>query len=232
MNGPPDLPLAALHWLEYLGLLGGLGSFVVHRLGRQIPRIGWANPPMHVALAAALVGGLGLMAAGPSWQIGVRVTAEAVALLLCLRGVPIVIVPLLAAAVLAGSDLAAAVHIVSAGLWAGGVLALASLRPPGGWTSPEARSLVERFGRVAVVAFAVTALTGLVRATEQLHGIADLWTTSYGVLLSVKCALVLAMLAVSPAWRRGWTAARLDAFLALAVIGATSLLAAFPLNVD
>jgi putative copper export protein len=232
VNGPPDLLPAAFHWLEYLGLLGALGAFAVRRLGRQSPQLKWAEPPMHIALAVALVGGLGLLASGPSLQIGARVVAEVMALVLCLRGIPVVIVPLLTSALLAGSDLAAAVHIVSAGLWAGGILALASLHPPGGWGSPDARSLVERFGRVAVVAFGVTALTGLVRATEQLHGLADLWTTTYGVVLAVKCVLVVAMLAVSPAWRRGWTAARLDAFLAVAVIGATSLLAAFPLTVN
>ena len=232
MNGPPDLLLAAFHWLEYLGLLGALGAFAVRRLGRQHPRVEWAEPRMHIALAAALAGGLGVLALTPSAQAGARVALEVIALLLCLRGIPIVIVPLLAGALLAGTDLAAAVHVVSAGLWAGGVLALASLRPPGGWGSPEARSLVERFGRVAVVAFGVTALTGVLRATEQLHGLSDLWTTSYGVVLSVKCVLVLAMLAVSPAWKRGWTAARLDAFLTIAVVGATSLLAAFPLTVN
>ena len=50
-------------------------------------------------------------------------------------------------------------HVVSAGRWAGGLLALASLRPPGGWAGAEARTLLERFGRIAFIAFGVTALS-------------------------------------------------------------------------
>src|SRR5204863_462321 len=114
LSGPPDLVLAAFHWLEYLGLLGGIGSFVVRRLGR-----------------------------------------------------------------------------------------------------------------VALIAFGVTALTGLLRATEQLPEVSDLWATEYGVVLMLKSAGVLAMLGVSLAWRRGWPADRAEAALAIAVVGATALLAAF-----
>ena len=89
--------------------------------------------------------------------------------------------------------------------------------------------LLERFGRVALIAFGVTALTGLLRATEQLSDVSDLWTTTYGVVLMLKSAGVLAMLAASLAWRRGWPAGGAEAVLATAVVGATALLAAFPL---
>src|SRR5467141_3898071 len=75
----PDLVLAAFHWLEYLGLLGGIGSFVVRRLARMRPQIAWVNPPMHIAFAAALAGGLGLLVAGPGWAVGIRVTLEGAA---------------------------------------------------------------------------------------------------------------------------------------------------------
>src|SRR5260370_22274120 len=57
--------LFAFHALEYLGLLGGLGSFVVRRLGRMPPRIGWADPPMRIAFATALAGGPRLPARQP-----------------------------------------------------------------------------------------------------------------------------------------------------------------------
>ena len=49
-----------------------------------------------------------------------------------------------------------AMHLLAAGLWAGGIAALALLRPPGGWRSGEARVLLARFTPVALAAFAAT----------------------------------------------------------------------------
>lgn len=237
MSGHPDLVQAAFHWIEYLGLLAGLGAMVVRQLGRQAPPIVWARPPLEDALAAALIGGLGLLALERSWLVAPRVAAEAIALVMCVRGRPYVApFVVLAAALLAiaghasgaGAQFADVLHVVSAGMWAGGVLALVRLKPDGGWTSPEARRLLERFGRVAIIAFGVTALTGVLRATEQLNDVSDLWMTTYGQVLALKSAGVLAMVALSLAWRRGLPVGRLDAGLAAAVAGATALLAAFP----
>jgi putative copper export protein len=243
VNGPPDLALAAFHWIEYLGLLGGLGSIVVRRLGRMPPRVHWAEPPMHVAFAGALVGGIALLSVGPSWLLFVRVVAEAAAFVLCVRGIPAVAVFAILAALLVpftghaadvrpvplGAEFADALHVLSAGIWAGGILALASLRPPGGWMEEEGQMLLERFGRIALLAFAVTALTGVLRATEQLTDVSDLWATAYGLALVLKSIGILIMLALSLAWRRGWPAARAEAALAVLVVAATALLAAFPL---
>jgi putative copper export protein len=121
-----------------------------------------------------------------------------------------------------------AVHLLSAGMWAGGIMVMASLRPPGGWAGTEGRELVERFARVALIAFGVTALTGLIQATDRLHDLSDLWTTTYGQVLSLKAAGVLAMLPLSLAWRRGLPTARLDRAAALLVVALTAVLAAFP----
>ncbi len=198
---------------------------------------------MHLAFGAALAGGLGLLAFAPSWWLVPRVLAEGAALALCLRGKPLVApFAVLAAALLpltghaagleqtAGVEFADALHVLSAGMWGGGILALASLRPPGGWKSAEARGLLERFGRVALIAFGITALTGVLRASEQLPALADLWTTQYGFVLILKSAGVLAMLALSSlAWRRGLPVAGVEAGVAVLVVGATALLAAFPL---
>jgi len=197
MTPQPDLVAAAFHWLEYLGLLGAIGSLVVMRLGGMSPKIGWARPPLLVAVAAAVVGVLGLLLFARS-------------------------------SILVRPDLLAIVHVLSAGTWAGGILTLASLRPPGGWAARDARDLVERFGRVAVIAFVVTAMTGLLRATEKLADIDSLWSTEYGVVLSLKVAGVAAMLVLALLWRRGGAWARLDAGLAVIVVGLTALLAAFP----
>jgi putative copper export protein len=125
-------------------------------------------------------------------------------------------------------DLAVVVHVLAAGMWAGGIMALASLRPPDGWGSAQARALIERFAPVALLAFAVTALTGVLQASEQLRDVSDLLTTTYGLVLVVKCAGVLSMLGLSLAWRAGRPVARLDAAAAILVVGATALLAAFP----
>jgi putative copper export protein len=249
VSGSPDLLLAALHWVEYVGLLGGIGSMVIRRLARNGPRIRWADPPMHLFLGAAFLGGLGVITvegldAGtlPSWERVARVAAEGLAFVLCVRGIPAVApVAVLASALLpfashaaaiqpaAGAIFADAVHVLSAAMWAGGIFALAALRPPDGWRSSEARTLLDRFGGVALIAFAITALTGVLRASDQLHDLSGLWTTSYGEVLALKSVGVGVMLVLSAiAWRRGVPLARAEAALAVVVVGATAVLAAFP----
>jgi putative copper export protein len=251
VNGSPDLVLAALHWVEYVGLLGGIGSLVIRRLARNGPRIRWADPPMHLFLGVAFLGGLAVITAEafdagavPGWERIARVAAEGLAFVLCVRGIPLVApVAVLAAVMLpfaghaaavqpsAGAIFADAVHVLSAAMWAGGILALATLRPIGGWRSPEARTLLDRFGGVALIAFAITALTGVLRASDQLHDLSGLWTTSYGEVLVLKSFGVGIMLWLSAvAWRRGVPLARAEAAVAVFVVGATAFLAAFPVQ--
>ena len=126
------------------------------------------------------------------------------------------------------SILVGSVHLLSAGIWAGGIVVMALLHPPDGWRGEEGRELVERFARVALIAFAVTALTGVVQATDRLRDVSDLWTTAYGVVLTLKIAGVAAMGALSLAWRRGVRAERLDAAAAVFVVLVTAVLASFP----
>jgi putative copper export protein len=249
VSGSPDLLLAALHWVEYLGLLGGLGSIVVRRLAHNRPPILWAQPPMNVALGVAFLGGLAVITvegleagALPGWERLARVAAEGLAFVFCIRGVRFVApMAVLAAALVSvaghamaspqagGAVFADVVHVLSAGMWAGGILALATLHPPEGWRSPEARALLDRFGGVALIAFAVTALTGVLRASDQLRDVSDLWTTSYGEVLGLKSIGVAIMLALSAvAWRRGVPLARAEAVVAALVVAATAVLAAFP----
>ena len=194
---------------------------------------------MTAMLATALVGGVVLVALSHTWLIAARVGFEAVALVLCWRGVRFVAPPLVLAALMlplsshaaavqptaAGAELNDAVHVLSAAMWAGGVIALASLRPPGGWRAPEALVLLERFGRVAVIAFVVTALTGLLSATEHLAAASDLLSTAYGLWLSLKIVLVGCMLGLSMLWRVRGAAGRLEAGAAAMVVLATAALA-------
>lgn len=249
MSGSPDIVLAVLHWIEYLGLVVGIGCIVIRRLGHNRPRIVWAHPPMHFALGMAFVGGLAvvsveaLQAGGlPGWERLARVAAEGLAFAFCLRGVRFVAPMALLSAVLlplaghaakagAGAEFADAVHVLSAGAWGGGIVAMATLRPPGGWRGPEARTLLDRFGGVALIAFLVTAMTGVLRASDQVHDFSGLWTTSYGVVLALKSTGVAIMLVLSVlAWRRGLPVARLEAVLAALVIAATAVLASFPIR--
>ena len=122
-----------------------------------------------------------------------------------------------------------AVHLLAAGLWAGGIAALAALRPPGGWRSSDARILLARFTPVALCAFGTTVVAGGLEAIAQLGSIQALFGTAYGRVLLVKMALVALMLPLSAmAWRLKRPHVRVEAALAAAVIGAAALLSSFP----
>jgi copper transport protein len=247
-----NVAVTAVRWIEYIGLVSFVGAVVVRRLAANPPRLGWARVPLHIWLATACVGGLGLVVASlfadsdafspVDWVRCARVVAEIAALVLCLAGlrwvVPLGILATIALALdghavsvqpTLGGIVNDALHVLSAGMWAGGILVLATIHPPDGWRSSEGRALLDRFGGVAVVAFAMTALTGVLRASDALSGLSDLWTTSYGVVLSLKTAGVLTMLVMSAiVWRRAPSLARLDAAVVLLVLAATAVLAAYP----
>ncbi|HVC42794.1 MAG TPA: copper resistance protein CopC [Candidatus Saccharimonadales bacterium] len=122
-----------------------------------------------------------------------------------------------------------AVHLLAAGFWAGGIAALAVLRPPGGWRSSGARVLLARFTPVALGAFAATVVAGGLEAITQLGSIQALFGTAYGRVLLVKMALVALMLPLSAmAWRLKRPHVRVEAALAAGVVAAAALLASFP----
>lgn len=192
---------------------------------------------MQIGFAAAFLGGLGLFAGDPTLPVAVRVSAEGAAWLLCVRGTGFVALPaVLAALVLPLSGRAAdagaisvdALHVLSAAMWGGGILALVTLHPPGGWRSSEARLLIERFGRVAIIAFGITALTGFLRATEQLGELGQLWTTAYGAVLLLKMTAVLVLIGLSVAWRRGWAPSWAEAATVVLALLLTALLVVIP----
>ncbi len=122
-----------------------------------------------------------------------------------------------------------AVHLLAAGLWAGGIAALAVLRPPGGWRSTEARLLLARFTPIALGAFAATVVAGGLEAITQLGSIQALFGTAYGRVLLIKMALVALMLPLSAmAWRLKRPHVRVEAALAACVVAAAALLSSFP----
>lgn len=208
-------------------LVGGLGVVVAQSL----------------VAGHSMAGAVAFLFGDPAgWVRVARVAAEGLALALCFRGRRMVApAAIFAAASLAfaghaaaqgqpaGPIFADALHILSAGVWAGGIIALATLHPPGGWSGEEGRAMLVRFGRVALIAFAITAMTGVLAAAPMLGSPSDLWTSTYGVVLSVKTAGVLVMVALSGlAWRRGFGLIRFEAALALAVLAATAVLAMSP----
>jgi copper transport protein len=122
-----------------------------------------------------------------------------------------------------------AVHVGAAAVWAGGILALAVQHPPGGWSSVEGRSLLRRFTPVALGAFTLTAMAGLLRGAQEVGSVHEVFASSYGATLLVKSLFVVVMVALSVlAWRRRLVVPRIESALVLGVTAAAVLLAAYP----
>ncbi|HXJ62204.1 MAG TPA: CopD family protein [Actinomycetota bacterium] len=87
-------------------------------------------------------------------------------------------------------------HMLGAGIWVGGLVwLLFALK----YTPSEDRpSLVTRFSRLATWGLIAVAITGLIRALDQIGPFVDwgrLFTTSYGVTLVVKIAIAAVLVA-------------------------------------
>jgi copper transport protein len=120
-------------------------------------------------------------------------------------------------------------HVVAAGVWAGGILALATLRPPEGWRGDKGLRLLRAFSPAAVAGFLATACLGAFQAFAEVGSLHALVATDYGHVLMVKIALVAAMLPLSAlVWRARRVLPRAEALLAVAVIAAAALLGALP----
>lgn len=109
-------------------------------------------------------------------------------------------------------------------------MALATIRPPGGWRGPEARVLLDRFSPVALAAFVATVGFGVLRGAQELSALTDLFTTSYGRILGIKVLGVLVMIPLSTLlWLRLRGSPRVEAGVSGLVIALAALLAAYPL---
>jgi copper transport protein len=88
-----------------------------------------------------------------------------------------------------------AAHGAAAGIWAGGVLALAVAVAPllrrGADEAALAWNLLRRFGALAAAALAVLLVTGLFMTGQQVASLDALLTTFYGQALLLKVALAL-----------------------------------------
>lgn len=146
-------------------------------------------------------------------------------------------------------------HLLAGGIWLGGIAQIAlTWLPRLRGADPSLRravmrSVLPRFGEIAVPAFLLVAFTGVTGAVFQLGYLDALWSTAYGRVLMVKIALVgliaLAsythafrlrprLLAANPhpparAERRHWRLLSAEPVLGLAVLAAAAALVAFPL---
>ncbi len=130
-------------------------------------------------------------------------------------------------------------HLVSVGVWVGGLVwLLVAVRrgDPG-----QGRELARRFSSVAGGTLAVVAVSGTVRALDEVGAWGRLVGTSFGVTLLVKVALVAALVvlgarnrfrhvraAVSSRLRGLRRAVRAEVAIAAGVLGLTALLAGLP----
>ncbi len=194
------------------------------------------------AAPATPAGVIGYLTAGPTGIARVaRVVLEITGVVIIARHGrvrwPAVVVALVA---LAASGHAAAsgaawwtvtvdsLHLLAAGIWAGGIIALATLRPPRGWQQ-DGGVILMRFTPWALAAFTTTVGLGIVEAEGALGGLTALLTTPYGRILLAKATGVLLMIPLSIAvWRFRRFSPRAEAVIGVGVIAAAALLAAYP----
>jgi copper transport protein len=138
-------------------------------------------------------------------------------------------------------------HVVAAGVWAGGLAFLALvLVEAGGDRWSLARTAVPRFSTLAVASVAVLVVSGIVSGFLEVRSWSALWETTYGQLLLAKVAILVPLLALGaynnrvsvPRLRAGSpTAAGKRAFarvvgtelaLLLVIVGVTTALVAEP----
>jgi putative copper resistance protein D len=90
------------------------------------------------------------------------------------------------------------VHLLAAGTWLGGLVALALLVAPSLRGSPlEAHRILARFSGVGIAAVAALVVTGLVNSWFLVGNIGGLFGTPYGQLLCIKLGAFLAMVGLA-----------------------------------
>ena len=122
-----------------------------------------------------------------------------------------------------------AVHLLVMAGWVGGLMALVLAVLPQRNTEN-----LQRWSQMALCCVSVLVITGGYQAWRQVYPVQAMWSTNYGITLTVKLALVLVMLALGYIARRHLTPERLrrtvpmEAALGVAVIVITTALVAQP----
>ncbi len=95
------------------------------------------------------------------------------------------------------------VHVAAMGVWLGGLVALlASTRGAALATGPESVTVVQRYSRIAFVAVACIAVSGVVQGWRQTGERDALTSTTYGRLLLAKVAIVIVIVGIARTSRR------------------------------
>ena len=92
-------------------------------------------------------------------------------------------------------------HILAAGTWVGSLFGMTlavfpSLLREGKHSIESAAAMFQRLSTLSGIALAVLVAGGIFNATRQLGNFEALWTSRYGIILNVKLALVLVMIAI------------------------------------
>lgn len=96
-----------------------------------------------------------------------------------------------------------ALHLVADGIWVGGLLTLALVVLPALLARPQAERAaffarnLPAFSIPALVAVVFISITGPLNADTRMTSFSQLWTTAYGVVLSIKIVIFVAMVGVS-----------------------------------
>ncbi|HEU4567798.1 MAG TPA: copper resistance protein CopC [Marmoricola sp.] len=253
-----DVTVSVLRGIEYAVLLLAYGLCLLQLLGRGLRLRLPGLPVAAGLLAAGVVvvtGEIWLAGSGLSWRAAVdylthdragwarsaRLLLEAALVVVALtrRRLSAVLLAGIAVAVaLAGHGadvepawqgvVVNAAHLLAAGVWAGGIMALAVLRFGRQWPQLS-RELLHRFSRVAPWAFLASVLLGAVQAAQLLGSPDSVLGSSYGLTLVAKAVAIAAMVPLSLlAWRRLRVHVRVEAVIALVVVAAAAALTAFP----
>lgn len=134
-----------------------------------------------------------------------------------------------------------AVHVLAAGAWIGGLGLILTIGRPtsaGEYDRELFAAQIRGFSPMAMVSVTALLSMGIVLSWTHLTTVSDLWTMSYGRILSAKIFLAAGVLAVGFVnWRRGipaletetgsratWRRASLEVWLAMGVLLLTALL--------
>ena len=252
-----DVLIVVLRGIEYALLLLACGLALLSMLGRDLPLRLPAVPVaaallasgVAVVIAEALLAGSASVAGAIDYLTNgftglarvARIALEAAVLEVALvraRLSPVLLAGVVVAAAAAGqgADVGStwpgiavnAVYLAAAGVWAGGIMALALLRVTGRWPAGGSE-LLPRFVRVAPWAFLVSVGLAVVQAAPLLTGPGEALTTSHVLTLVAKVAAVTAIAALSLlAWRRTRVGAGSGAVAVLVAVAAAAAVAVYP----